>query len=147
MATRMSWRGECGSSPPFERGHGPDGRGTQSRKQTKQQNDEENEPEGKEKDAPVGGQGEARRVVGWVDEAEHKRRRPRREECAKDGGKEREQCALAEDELDETTTAGADRDSESHLLGARSSPGGHHVGHIDAGDEQNESGQQTEDTE
>ena len=131
----------------FERGNGPDGRGTESRKQTKQKNDEENEAEGEEKYTPVRGKGEARWVLGRIDEAEHKGRRPCRKECAKYGGKEREQGALAQDELDEATTAGADRDSESHLLGAGSSLGGHHVGDVDAGDEQDEGGQQTENTE
>jgi hypothetical protein len=109
----------------FEGGDGPDGRGTESRKQTKQKNDEENEPGAEEKHTPVGGKSEVRRVVGGIDEAEHKRRRPRRKECAKDGGKEREQRALAKDELDEAPTAGADRDSESHLLGASGGLGGH----------------------
>ena len=58
----------------FERGDRPDGRGTESRKQTKQQNDEKNQPEAEEKHTPVGVEVEARRVVGWIDEAEHKRR-------------------------------------------------------------------------
>src|ERR1700728_898682 len=58
----------------FERGDGPDGGGTESRKQTKQYNDQENEPEAEEKHTPVGGKGEARRVVGRIDEAEHKGR-------------------------------------------------------------------------
>ena len=95
----------------FERGDGPDGGGTESRKQTQQKNDEENEPEAEGKHAPVGRKGEARRVVGRIDEAEHKGRRPRRKDRAKDGSQEGEQRALAQDELDEATTAGSDRDS------------------------------------
>src|SRR6202034_793170 len=131
----------------FERGDGPDGGGTESRKQTKQYNDQENEPEAEEKHTPVGGKGEARRVVGRIDEAEHKGRRPRSKECAKDGSQEGEQRALSQDELDEATTAGADRDAESHLMGAGGGLGGHHVGDVDAGDEQNESDHETEDAE
>ena len=133
--------------PTFKGGDGPDGRGTESRKQTKQENDEDNEREAEEKHTPVGGKGEARRVVGRIDEAEHKGRRPRRKECAEDGSQESQQRALAQDELDEATTAGADRDAESHLMGAGRSLRGHHVGDVDAGDEQNESDQKTEDAE
>src|SRR5271166_788810 len=83
-------------------------------------------------------------MVGGIDEAEHKGRRPRRKECAKDGSQEGEQRALAQNELDEATTAGADRDSESHLLGAGGGLGGHHVSDVRAGDEQDETGQETE---
>ncbi len=36
---------------------------------------------------------------------------------------------------------------ESHLMGAGGDLGGHHVGDVDAGDEQDESGQETEDAE
>src|SRR5271166_3575021 len=86
-------------------------------------------------------------MVGGIDEAEHKGRRPRRKECAKDGSQEGEQRALAQNELDEATTAGADRDSESHLLGAGGGLGGHHVSDVRAGDEQDETGQETEDAE
>ena len=68
----------------FKGNDGPDCRSTQSRKQTKQENDEDNESEAEEKHTPVGGKGEARRVVGRIDEAEHKGRRPRRKERAKD---------------------------------------------------------------
>ena len=131
----------------FEGNDGPDCRGTESRKQTKQENDEDNEPEAEEKHTPVGGKGEARRVVGRIDEAEHKGRRPRRKECAKDGSQEGEQRALRQDELDQATTAGADRDAESHLMGAGGGLGGHHVGDVDAGDEQDESDQEAEDAE
>ncbi len=66
----------------FEGGDGPDGRGAESGKQTEQENDEENEREAEEEHTPVGGKGEARRVVGRIDEAEHKGRRPRRKDCA-----------------------------------------------------------------
>jgi hypothetical protein len=131
----------------FEDGDGPDGGGTESWKQAKQQNNEDNGSEAEEKHTPVGGKVEARRVVGGIDEAEHKGRRPRREECAKDGSEEGEQRALGKDELDEATTAGADRDSESHLLSAGGGLSGHHIGDVDAGDEQDESGQETEDAE
>ena len=79
----------------FERGNRPDGRGTKSRKQAKKKNDEEDEPEGEEKDPPVGGKGKARRIVGRIDEAEHKWGGPRRKQCAEDGGQEREQRALS----------------------------------------------------
>ena len=69
----------------FERSDGPDRRSTESRKQTKQQNDEENESEAEEKHTPVGVKGEARRVFGRIDKAKHKGRRPRGKECAEDG--------------------------------------------------------------
>ena len=131
----------------LEGGDGPDSRDTESRKQAEQENDNDDEPEAEEKHTPVGGQGEAGRVVGGIDEAEHKGRRPRRKNCAKDGSEKSEQRALGQDELDESTTAGADRDAESHLMGAGGSLRGHHVGDVDAGDEQDESGQKTEDGE
>jgi hypothetical protein len=131
----------------FEGGDRADGRGTESRKQTKKQNDEDDEPEAEEKHTPVGGKGEARRVIGRINEAEHKGRRPRRKERAKDGSQDGEQSALRQDELDHATTAGADRNAESHLLSAGGGLGGHHVGDVDAGDEQDESGQEAEDAE
>jgi hypothetical protein len=68
----------------FQGGDGPDGRGTKSWEESQQQNDEDDEPQAEEKYSPVGGKGEARRVVGRIDEAEHKGRCPRRKECAKD---------------------------------------------------------------
>jgi hypothetical protein len=131
----------------FEGDDGPDCRGTESRNQTKQENDEDNEPEAEEKHTPVGGESEARRVVGRIDEAEHKGGRPRRKQCAEDGSQKGEQRALRQYELDEPMAAGADRDSESHLMGAGRGLGGHHVGDVDTGDQQDQSDHQTEDAE
>ena len=97
--------------PTLESGDGVDRRSTKSRKQPQEENNEDNEPEAEEKHPPVGGKGKARRVVGWIDEAKHKRCRPRRKECPKNGGQESQQRTLREDELDKTTAAGSDRDS------------------------------------
>ncbi len=147
MAPRMRRRDECGFAPPLRAVTGRTAEARRAGSKPSKRTTTMMSPKPKRSTRQSAGRARRAGSSGGLTRLSTKGADHAAKNCAKDGSEKGEQRALGQDELDESTTAGADRDAESHLMGAGGGLRGHHVGDVDAGDEQDESGQKTEDAE
>ena len=99
----------------FECGDRLDGRSAQGWCQSEKKRDHQREQQAEDQDSPVCGEEEVRRIVGRVDAADDKRRRPPGENCPQCGREKRQHGILHQDELYQAPATGSDRDAEGHL--------------------------------